>query len=1035
MSESVSQDLCLVDRILDKRIDVDTGEVEYLIRWLGADRDGNDFEDSWEPDYNVFGEELVEEFERMRTARRLQYKANKAGRLSVHSSPRVDGDDHGVQRLHSVPPRYHAQVPSSTPGSSKTTMHDHQQVPSLPTAGQPPHYPVLSRPPRSLAPLPSYPPTSLSLYSKPALGRLPSSKVPTRDATKALESTIGESATVDTAEPMNVDETDESPSQNDKRKRDGTFQLAKRSVMTNNGPIIRPLNLDFDLERSYFKSVIVKSPLVKDATIRKEMLMILKNPEQPGLADNATLKRSETWLIEVKRQQQQDLDVSLFLALDIPKGIAKALFLPQSILERQRQDNPGSGLVLTDRTIVSSILMGDLEGSGLCPPATPVLEEKTIIPDDTTTPKPSSPSETPLVSTPSNDTTELEEKPEVILNGHSGDTNMESPTPESNGSVESYSCGWEGCGRTLGTAEELQSHVMDSHLKSLLNGVSLANPKNTKSIKTEEVNGSHSTADLDLTSEQTWEIRYELAQDAYRSMKDEISQLKGLVQKTDDLIESSKLLYTTAIGSSEETIRRLEASLEWEKKKWSKYVDEVKSKGAKVEGAQPQPSGVEQVPEALVLDQPMEAQAMNAIRRIERLLEEAKKEQEQLEKDNAALYAKKKGLEEELRKVTLHYEEAAAELSELESKELSTLEELKARKLNIQRYRKSMEQEQEESRKTIKNLQDTIDTLMKAPVNSAIVQKEDLLIPPPDTVDGPVFATAPDTAPAAPTEDNEDVSMTLAPGPLEAPSTTIDTQTAIAQSIFISDDEEPKSMNPDSVDLTVPVPNSSVSTQPPAIEQPEPAIPPSAPAPSDSVFAAEELAVPEMSAPLPSIPTGPIPTTTAAIPTTASLLSHTAPNANGFSSPIITLTDSTSTPSTGFSPLPVTVKAPIPTPSYVHPPERLRPPEPKVEWHALEDPEEDEDHSNPATMNLVLPSTPDLLQLTNEDYGDIMDDESVERSSPSSASASNLTIDSASAPLGGLHPSSGMEDGVDPLAGLLGDPTDFIDLLTKSLNP
>jgi len=106
-----------------------------------------------------------------------------------------------------------------------------------------------------------------------------------------------------------------------------------------------------------------------------------------------------------------------------------------------------------------------------------------------------------------------------------------------------------------------------------------------------------------------------------------------------------------------------------------------------------------------------------------------------------------------------------------------------------------------------------------------------------------------------------------------------------------------------------------------------------------------------------------------------------------------------------------------------------------VEWHALEDPEDDEDHSNPSTMNLVLPSTPDLLQLTNEDYGDIMDDESVERSSPSSASTSNLTIDSASAPLGGLHSSSGMEEGVDPLAELLGDPTDFIDLLTKSLNP
>lgn len=224
MAESVSQDLCLVDRILDKRIDVDTGEVEYLIRWLGADRDGNDFEDSWEPDYNVFGEELIEEFERMRAARRLQHRANKAGRLSIHSSPRVDGDDYGLQRLYPTPPRYHVQVPSSTSGNNKSTTHDHQQVPSLPTGGQPPHYPIMSRPPRSLPPLPSHPATSQSLYSKPTPGLLPSSNIPTRDISKTLESTlsttaVSESPAVDPTEPMNVDEADESLSHIDKRKR------------------------------------------------------------------------------------------------------------------------------------------------------------------------------------------------------------------------------------------------------------------------------------------------------------------------------------------------------------------------------------------------------------------------------------------------------------------------------------------------------------------------------------------------------------------------------------------------------------------------------------------------------------------------------------------------------------------------------------------------------------------------------------------------------------------------------------------------
>ena len=73
--------------------------------------------------------------------------------------------------------------------------------------------------------------------------------------------------------------------------------------------------------------------------------------------------RSETWLIEVKRQQQQEADVSLFLAMDIPKGIAKALFLPESVLERERQTNPTpQGIVLTDRKVVSALLLGDLEG-------------------------------------------------------------------------------------------------------------------------------------------------------------------------------------------------------------------------------------------------------------------------------------------------------------------------------------------------------------------------------------------------------------------------------------------------------------------------------------------------------------------------------------------------------------------------------------------------------------------------------------------------------------------------------------------------
>ena len=223
MAESVSQDLCLVDKILDKRIDVDTGEVEYLIRWLGADRDGNDFEDSWEPDYNVFGEELIEEFERMRVAKRLQHRTHKASRLTAalpdvaqQSSPRIDDydrvDDFFESRKNQIPPRFYPpQVPTAlssyfaSEAKSLDGGRGHQQVPSLPA----PHsfdgrvaYPIMARPPRTRAPLPSYPESSRSAFSRPVPGP-PSSNM------SSLEST----------DAMTVDGPDESGPHGEKRKR------------------------------------------------------------------------------------------------------------------------------------------------------------------------------------------------------------------------------------------------------------------------------------------------------------------------------------------------------------------------------------------------------------------------------------------------------------------------------------------------------------------------------------------------------------------------------------------------------------------------------------------------------------------------------------------------------------------------------------------------------------------------------------------------------------------------------------------------
>lgn len=45
---------------------------------------------------------------------------------------------------------------------------------------------------------------------------------------------------------------------------------------------IRLLQLDHDRERAYFKSVIEKSELLKDASLRSELVQFLKDPKTPG---------------------------------------------------------------------------------------------------------------------------------------------------------------------------------------------------------------------------------------------------------------------------------------------------------------------------------------------------------------------------------------------------------------------------------------------------------------------------------------------------------------------------------------------------------------------------------------------------------------------------------------------------------------------------------------------------------------------------------------------------------------------------------
>lgn len=87
---TLTQHVCLVDRILDKRISTETGQSEYLLSWQGFDPQGNEFEDTWEPESNVLGEELIEEYERS-LARRRSFQQKRTA--EVHSGSKYQSRD------------------------------------------------------------------------------------------------------------------------------------------------------------------------------------------------------------------------------------------------------------------------------------------------------------------------------------------------------------------------------------------------------------------------------------------------------------------------------------------------------------------------------------------------------------------------------------------------------------------------------------------------------------------------------------------------------------------------------------------------------------------------------------------------------------------------------------------------------------------------------------------------------------------------------------------------------------------------------
>ncbi|KAF9197743.1 hypothetical protein BGZ49_001677 [Haplosporangium sp. Z 27] len=771
MSETTIQDLCLVERILQKRVDADTGAVEYLIKWQGTDAQGNEYEDTWEPEHNILGDELIEEFENRQASRRPGKLLQEA--KSQISSPYTTPTDPATQLM------------GSRQFTSKTSFEQHPPPPGY-FHGHPTQYPPHFNHPHYSLPR-QLPVQSGSPYNtRTSKRKLPSS------ANNDRETDVTSDATPSSTTQGNSNK-ESSSMEGIKRQKDGNSlrsqtqpdkYVERRKAQNTSGAApatIRPLKLHFDNEKAYFKTIIEKSTLVKDAAVRSEMVRFLKDPKFPGLAHGAKLLESETWLIELK--EQKGSSGSLFLALDIPRGEVKALFIPEWMLEYQRKAHPGQGIVLKDRTVVSAIMEGDLHGSGLFPSEISEATEPKEV-QDSSVDVPSAPTETegsPSIVTPS-ETAETqstpsatiakteEEKPQTlsvsspltvtgsngskdsplktsdqvqrqdsasssssssisssVLSNHQvetdGDITMQESSTDHTESVQPtlLQCEWKNCQQTRTSLDELSKHVLQDHLQGLLASSSL---NSTPPVNVEAAASA-------LAEDSSWQARYELSQATYRSLQDQIARTKDIALKMDQKIQESRILYTSAVAKSKENIKRLEAHLEWEMKKWNKYQEQKSQMAARIvnpdsipesqrkadtiaDGTKSQAESNFSDVEAIKLDKPMEAQSINTIRDIQKTLAAAKEDLARLEEDNLALFEKRRTLDTELKSLDDQFQRTIAQLAELKAKEHTTREEIKSRSQSIEACKATIEQEKIKARQVVNQLQSVIETMRQS---------------------------------------------------------------------------------------------------------------------------------------------------------------------------------------------------------------------------------------------------------------------------------------------------------------------------------
>ncbi|KAF9128122.1 hypothetical protein BGW39_005339, partial [Mortierella sp. 14UC] len=481
------------------------------------------------------------------------------------------------------------------------------------------------------------------------------------------------------------------------------------------------LKLDRDRERAYFMSIIEKSELIKDATIRSEILQFLKDPGSPGLDAEAVLLTSETWLFELK--EQQETPGSIFLALDIPSATIKALFIPESLLEYQRKQHPEKGLVLNDRSVVSAIIAGDLRGSGLSPAVNGDLRSITV----------------PL-SQQSSLAGSATVQPKT-----NGDVSMDVDEPAA--AALMIGCGWRDCKEMRANVQELSLHVQQDHIQALESGATGAinRSKATQNGSEPSQTAAAYEADTSLAiSDLSRGDQIVQLQNSYSSLKSDIVRMKEEITRSDKQAQDLSTLYSIAIESSEENIKRLEAQLEWEMKKWDQYREETRRMLAlggttnvgPVHGLHPTTAtssddAATTLPEQAEdldlgslsqsdqgFDKPMEAQAQNLIHTIQKLLLAAREKQSQLEKQNQELVGKRRALESEHALLDQRYQETLAQLALLEARDHETTEALRIRAKGVEECRATIDQEQEHSRNVVEQLQAKIDELRQGSSSS-----------------------------------------------------------------------------------------------------------------------------------------------------------------------------------------------------------------------------------------------------------------------------------------------------------------------------